>query len=73
MKIRLTIYGGFHNSKPITFNVPLSKVQDYMNDNIPLHELLTKRQNAIATKHFCGINGCKCGSYARANVEFEKK
>jgi len=73
MKVRMTMSGGFHNSNPITFNVPLSKYQDYINGYIPLHELLTKRQDAIATNHFCGINGCKCGSYARANVEFEKK
>lgn len=61
--------GGFHNVNPITLRV------GYPEENINLAlgcgelvELLTVHQVKRLEKHFCGISGCKCGSWTTAKV-----
>ena len=73
MKVRMTMSGGFHNSKPITFRVPQKAVYGFLSGASPLSDLLTKRQQSIAENHFCGVRDCKCASYWKADVEFSKR
>lgn len=67
---RILLSGGFHNSPEITINVKNDNaVKDWKNGNIPFSELLTAYQKKRLENHFCGIKGCTCGAYTRAEKE----
>lgn len=71
IKRTITLEGGFHNSKAttVTINIPnidlpLEGFQGRDIDELYISESQIKRLN----RHFCGISGCKCGGYLRAEI-----
>lgn len=71
--VKITISGGFHNSNPVNIVIP-----DYAAENLKagletLQGVMTVGQRARMHRHFCGIAGCTCGSYHRANWEIASK
>lgn len=78
MKYKIFISGGFHNSSETHVNVS-KEAYDAFDDvvNGKMSEVgwcerwLTNNQEKRLWNHFCGIKGCTCGSYIRAN--FYKK
>lgn len=68
--IKITCYGGLHNSQPINILIPREKYQTLVEDRqIRLFDILTPAQEKRLSNHFCGIAGCLCGSYQRAYWE----
>lgn len=68
----ITLSGGFHSSPEIKLRVndkAYARLKDaeYIKDE--LAEVLTPYQLNRLDKHFCGIDGCTCGSWMRAAVE----
>lgn len=68
--------GGFHNAPTITLRVSDSAynaIKDVENGNITISEwvqrYLSENQEKRLDNHFCGIDGCTCGSYCRAEFE----
>lgn len=70
--VRLTLYGGFHNSKPIRIDVPETVAARLKSGEVSLtdHHVLTRAQRIKLDRHFCGIRGCKCGGVLRATIDF---
>lgn len=67
---RIRLSGGFHNRPEITINVKSDgAVKDWERGNTAFYELLTEYQRKRLEKHFCGIKGCMCGSFMRAEKE----
>lgn len=62
MKIVLT--GGFHDSPDLIMRV---KGHDFHPSTHSLWEILSESQQKKASKHFCGIEGCTCGSTDRVS------
>jgi hypothetical protein len=76
--MKLTFYGGFHNSSEITINiayVPTKAIWEVIHNDsyIPefIEEYCSEYQREKLRKHFCGIRGCTCGSYY-LNVHYMK-
>ena len=67
----ITLSGGFHNSGEIRFRLTDEKYNDLKSQRSTLYEVLSPNQLKRATNHFCGISGCCCGSYARAEIDFD--
>ena len=67
----ITLSGGFHNSREIRFRISDENYNDLKNQKIALFEVLSPNQLKRAERHFCGISGCCCGSYARAEIDFD--
>lgn len=68
---RIAFRGGFHNS-PETFvkvNEQAYNAIDEMSIGEWAEYYLTPSQQRRLENHFCGIGGCTCGSYARAEYE----
>jgi len=70
--------GGFHNVAPITLRVDSKaaltveeemerneRLGDYIIRGEVLDDILTPWQRRRLEGHFCGIQGCCCGSYWR--------
>jgi hypothetical protein len=77
--IKVTMYGGFHNSKETSILLPNTKEvknclkeveEDCIQPSSLINELCTDFQRKKLEKHFCGIKGCTCGSYHRISSEF---
>ena len=68
--ISIIFDGGFHHSKAIQVRVPYSLYSLYSCDKIDFDEMLSDYQRKKLTRHFCGIKGCTCGSYHRADYFF---
>ena len=74
MKTIVTFSGGFHNSKAISLYMNFSNeaLCDYADCNISaktlIDENLTPYQRKRLERHFCGINGCMCGHWHRADI-----
>lgn len=66
---RIRLYGGFHNSPEIIINVSDNAVEDWKNEKSNFQEILSDYQRKRLENHFCGIKGCTCGSYMRAEKE----
>lgn len=72
---RIYFKGGFHNSSETYVEVS-DKAYDAFDDVADGKEGLTEWVNNYLTEsqekrldnHFCGIKGCTCGSYARAEA-----
>ncbi len=75
MKTIVTFSGGFHNSKAISLYMNFSNeaLCDYADCNISaktlIDENLTPYQRKRLERHFCGINGCMCGHWHRADID----
>ena len=61
--------GGFHSSAPIQIRVWGLRF-DGPDEDIPaaLDQWLTPYQRRRLERHFCGIPGCACGSWHRAEI-----
>lgn len=62
---RITLSGGFHNSRNIRVQVPA----DFHPATDRLIDVLSETTIERLNRHFCGIRGCTCGGLQRANVE----
>lgn len=58
--IDVIFWGGFHGSPEVKFRVDSRFVTQKCTS------FLTDHHKKKLKKHFCGIKGCACGSYARA-------
>lgn len=68
--------GGFHNVPAVTLrvsDVAYEGIQDVRSGDLSVCQwaqiYLSYGQRQKLEKHFCGIKGCRCGSYARATIE----
>lgn len=77
MKKKVTFSGGFHNCKAITLHMNFKEenFEDYIEHRISLQELiydnLTPYQRKRLDLHFCGIKGCTCCGWRRAEIEIQ--
>lgn len=75
MKTKVTFSGGLHNSTPINLNMNFSNeaLCDYADGQIGAKDLidenLTPYQRKRLERHFCGIKGCMCGHWHRADID----
>lgn len=65
----IILSGGFHNSSDITIRVSNSLYRMYAMGRIEFDNILSDYQRKRLEQHFCGVKGCKCGSYKGANIE----
>lgn len=70
--VRLTLYGGFHNSSPIRIDVPEKVAHLLKIGEVSLtdYHVLTRAQRVKLDRHFCGVRGCLCGGVARASIDW---
>lgn len=66
--ITLTLSGGFHNVNPIRVRIPREAYKLVAAGIVELSDALTKSQLNRLSRHFCGIAGCTCGGYTRAEI-----
>lgn len=66
----IKLYGGYHNAPETKVRISDNAYCDLKNGNSTLSEVLTQSQQKRLDRHFCGLNGCKCGSFMRATIEF---
>ena len=66
MKIRLI--GGFHHA-PGTILILKGKRWEGESVHDAVARLASEGQLARLERHFCGIRGCSCGSWCRAEAE----
>ena len=73
MKITLgsfvTLSGGFHNSPKIRVRIKKGFTMDALHTG-ELYDALSDGQVKKLERHFCGIKGCECGSWVKAQIEF---
>lgn len=69
-KIKLTLYGGFHEVGPINIIVQHQDALSIMDHEVSLSEVLSESQKKRLEKHFCGIEGCCCGGVMRATIKY---
>lgn len=68
-QIQLKLSGGFHNVAPIYENVSEDAYCDFENELANLSEIFSEEQRERLNRHFCGIPGCTCGGFLRAEIE----
>ncbi len=66
MKVRLV--GGFHNA-PGTCLILQGERNPEESISDAVHRLASEGQLARLERHFCGVRGCSCGSWCRAEAE----
>lgn len=77
MKKKVTFSGGFHNCQAITLHMNFKEeaFEDYIEHRIGLKEFiddnLTSYQRKRLDRHFCGIKGCTCCGWRRAEIEIQ--
>lgn len=66
MKVRLS--GGFHNAQETML---VLKGERWEGESIhdAIARLASEGQLFRITRHFCGVSGCTCGSWCRAEAE----
>ena len=70
MKTTIKLSGGYHGSNPTRVYLGYSRATVRKKiESGELHELLTESQISRLERHFCGIPGCTCGSWRRANID----
>lgn len=75
MSVKIVFSGGFHNSPEINLRliIPLAALRDYAEKKIGARDLIddyiTDYQRRRLENHFCGITGCTCGSWHRADID----
>lgn len=69
---KITLSGGFHNSKPINIALADNTVAALKRGEISItdYHVLSRAQRIKLDHHFCGIRGCECGGVARATIHF---
>lgn len=75
-KIKISMWGGFHNVGPINIMVDSRFVDalenvEFEGDYLYLDSLLSPGQQKKLDRHFCGVEGCQCGSWHR-DFEWER-
>jgi len=72
--MKITLRGGFHNAGDIKIVLPAGVVSDLEKGKIGITDewVLSKYQRRRLDRHFCGIEGCKCGGVARAEIDFNR-
>ena len=65
--MKITLYGGFHNSKPINAIISASDYESLSKGCATLEEVLSPAQLEHMNRHFCGIEECCCGGVSRAS------
>lgn len=74
-KTKVVFSGGFHNSPAIKIhlNIPFAALRDYADKKVGAKDLIgeyaTDYQRKRLEDHFCGIKGCTCGSWHRADID----
>lgn len=74
-KTKITLSGGYHNCTSIKLylNIPFAALRDYADKKTGAAELIeeyaTEYQRKRIEYHFCGIKGCTCGSWRRADID----
>lgn len=64
--VKITLFGGFHNSNDINVIIDSSDFEDLKNYNVGLIDVLSSSQLRRLNRHFCGVHGCECGGVVRA-------
>ena len=69
MSTLFELSGGFHLAAPIRIRV-LTDLWGLRDEDIPaaLDQWLSPYQRRRLERHFCGIPGCACGSWHRAEI-----
>ena len=69
MSTTFELSGGFHSSGRIRVRL-LTDLGGLRHEDIPaaLDQWLTPYQRRRLERHFCGIPGCACGSWHRAEI-----
>ncbi|WP_289739357.1 hypothetical protein [Paramuribaculum intestinale] len=65
----LTLTGGFHNCSPIRVRISDDQMTA-LKDGESLDMILSDNQIKKLERHFCGVSGCTCGSWRRAEIEW---
>ncbi|MBD5384874.1 hypothetical protein HDR69_00395 [bacterium] len=65
--VKITFFGGFHQSNEINAIIKESDFEDFKNGNIGIEEALSYSQLERLNRHFCGVEGCSCGGVRRAS------
>lgn len=68
-KIKLTLYGGFHNANSINVEISASDYECLRDHEATLADVLSEPQLKRMQRHFCGVEGCACGGVLRASWE----
>jgi len=65
---KVSFEGGFHRAGKIIlhFREPRAYVEEHIDE---IFCLLSEYQEKKLEANFCGIEGCSCGSWTRANIE----
>ena len=68
-KIKLSLWGGFHNVSPINLEISASDYETLRDHEATVDEVLSEAQLKRVQRHFCGVQGCSCGGVRRASWE----
>lgn len=74
-RLRILMEGGVHNCNPVGIWLQVSQLQieDFFRSSKSLDEIveetLSDEQRQRLERYFCGIKGCRCGSYHRATKQ----
>lgn len=63
----ITLEGGFHNSDSIQVKIK-TEYLDRIETASDCRQFVSEQVEKKLDKHFCGIKGCKCGGFARAEL-----
>ena len=66
---RVTLSGGFHDADSLTIKVPCDKRSESVAMIDYLNNVISDNQRKRLERHFCGVQGCTCGSWTRAMIE----
>ena len=64
--MRITLWGGFHNTAPVKINA------EVMSDGEGDTAWISPNQRRKLSRAFCGINSCGCGGPRRAQYSLPK-
>ena len=70
--VKITLYGGFHNSAPINVIIPEDPYERLSEGDADVEDVLSPAQLDRMNRHFCGIGECCCGGISRASWERAK-
>lgn len=70
-KVKLSLWGGFHNVGEIHVMVSERDYELLKNKEIDMAEALSPYQNSRVGRHFCGISDWECGGIYR-NLHWKK-
>lgn len=65
-KIKLSLWGGFHNVSPINVEISASDYETLRDHVATVDEVLRDTQLKQVQRHFCDVQECSCGGVRRA-------